>query len=142
MGHSILMNHIKTLATKSKLRQIRSCVMATNDLIKAQFSCIFNTLPVWRNGRRYRLKICCPFGRVGSSPSTGTKQNYYERTDGRVVEGTGLENRQGGNSFASSNLALSATSKPKYVIFEKHRFSNLRIFNIVSIQLVSGCVVS
>ncbi len=29
-------------------------------------------LPVCRNGRRDRLKICCPQGRVGSSPTTGT----------------------------------------------------------------------
>lgn len=29
-------------------------------------------LPVWRNGRRDRLKICFPQGSGGSSPSTGT----------------------------------------------------------------------
>ena len=27
---------------------------------------------MWRNGRRYRLKICCPFGRAGSSPAIRT----------------------------------------------------------------------
>jgi D-alanyl-D-alanine carboxypeptidase len=30
-------------------------------------------LPLWRNGRRDRLKICCSQGRGGSSPSRGTK---------------------------------------------------------------------
>lgn len=30
------------------------------------------TLPAWRNGRRDRLKICCPEGCGGSSPSAGT----------------------------------------------------------------------
>ena len=30
--------------------------------------------PVWRNGRRDRLKIGCPQGRVGSSPTTGTTE--------------------------------------------------------------------
>ena len=29
-------------------------------------------LPVWRNGRRSRLKICRPQKRAGSSPATGT----------------------------------------------------------------------
>ena len=29
--------------------------------------------PQWRNGRRDRLKICCPQGRAGSSPAWGTK---------------------------------------------------------------------
>ncbi len=28
--------------------------------------------PQWRNGRRGRLKICCPQGRAGSSPAWGT----------------------------------------------------------------------
>ena len=28
--------------------------------------------PEWRNGRRARLKIWCPFGRVGSTPTSGT----------------------------------------------------------------------
>ena len=30
-------------------------------------------LPGWRNGRRMRLKIVCPQGRVGSSPTPGTR---------------------------------------------------------------------
>ena len=29
-------------------------------------------MPVWWNGRHHRLKICCPKGRAGSSPATGT----------------------------------------------------------------------
>ena len=29
-------------------------------------------LPLWRNGRRGRLKICWPQGRAGSSPARGT----------------------------------------------------------------------
>ena len=29
-------------------------------------------LPEWRNGRRGGLKIRCPQGRVGSTPSSGT----------------------------------------------------------------------
>jgi hypothetical protein len=29
---------------------------------------IFNWLGIWRNGRRYGLKIRCPQGRKGSSP--------------------------------------------------------------------------
>ncbi len=30
-------------------------------------------VPHWRNGRRGRLKICCPQGRAGSSPAWGTR---------------------------------------------------------------------
>jgi hypothetical protein len=33
--------------------------------------------PLWRNGRRGRLKICCSQGRGGSSPSRGTKVFKY-----------------------------------------------------------------
>lgn len=29
-------------------------------------------MPEWRNGRRAGLKIQCPQGRVGSSPTSGT----------------------------------------------------------------------
>ena len=32
-------------------------------------------MPEWRNGRRDGLKIRCPQGRVGSSPSSGTLKN-------------------------------------------------------------------
>ena len=32
----------------------------------------FASEPPWRNGRRGRLKICCPQGRAGSSPAGGT----------------------------------------------------------------------
>jgi hypothetical protein len=28
--------------------------------------------PLGGTGRRYRLKICCPYGRAGSSPAEGT----------------------------------------------------------------------
>src|SRR5439155_8596684 len=31
------------------------------------------SLPEWRNGRRGGLKIRCPQGRVGSTPSSGTR---------------------------------------------------------------------
>ena len=34
----------------------------------------------WRNGRRDRLKICCPFGREGSTPSSPTK-SLSERSE-------------------------------------------------------------
>jgi hypothetical protein len=34
-------------------------------------------VPVWRNGRRDRLKICFPQGSGGSSPSTGTNLFRY-----------------------------------------------------------------
>ncbi len=37
------------------------------------------TLPGWRNGRRGRLKICCPQGRVGSIPTPGTKWRSIDR---------------------------------------------------------------
>ena len=37
------------------------------------------TLPGWRNGRRGRLKICCPQGRVGSIPTPGTKRRSFDR---------------------------------------------------------------
>ena len=30
-------------------------------------------MPLWWNGRHSRLKICCPYGRAGSSPASGTK---------------------------------------------------------------------
>ena len=33
------------------------------------------TMPEWRNGRRDGLKIRCPQGRVGSSPSSGTLES-------------------------------------------------------------------
>lgn len=33
-------------------------------------------MPLWRNGRRDRLKICCPYGCVRSSRTRGTIQNY------------------------------------------------------------------
>ena len=35
--------------------------------------------PGWRNGRRGRLKICCPQGRVGSIPTPGTKRWSFDR---------------------------------------------------------------
>jgi hypothetical protein len=38
--------------------------------------------PLWRNGRRGRLKICCSQGRGGSSPSRGTKDFKCLRGDG------------------------------------------------------------
>ena len=37
-------------------------------------------LPAWRNGRRDRLKICCPKGRGGSSPSAGTILKNREKS--------------------------------------------------------------
>lgn len=37
-------------------------------------------LPVWRNGRRDRLKICFPQGSGGSSPSTGTTLKNREKS--------------------------------------------------------------
>ena len=33
-------------------------------------------LPLWWNGRRGRLKICCSQGRAGSSPARGTISIY------------------------------------------------------------------
>ena len=39
-------------------------------------------MPVCRNGRRDRLKICCQQWRVGSSPTTGTKQNPLSKEGG------------------------------------------------------------
>ena len=48
-------------------------------LLHLYFECYtIHTVPVWRNGRRYRLKICCPTGRGGSSPSTGTSYFSYK----------------------------------------------------------------
>ena len=35
-------------------------------------------LPEWRNGRRGGLKIRCPQGRVGSTPSSGTTATFLE----------------------------------------------------------------
>ena len=35
------------------------------------------TEPGWRNGRRGGLKIRCPQGRVGSSPTPGTRQFQF-----------------------------------------------------------------
>ncbi len=32
-------------------------------------------LPLWRNGRRDRLKICYPYGCAGSNPARGTTNN-------------------------------------------------------------------
>ena len=40
------------------------------DIIPMGFKTVF--MPGWRNGRRYGLKIRCPCGREGSSPSFGT----------------------------------------------------------------------
>ena len=39
---------------------------------------------MWRNGRRYRLKICCPFGRAGSSPAIRT--TFFPTRDVRAPE--------------------------------------------------------
>ena len=39
-------------------------------------------LPEWRNGRRAGLKIQCPQGRVGSSPTSGTKACCFTRSRG------------------------------------------------------------
>jgi hypothetical protein len=36
-------------------------------------------MPGWRNGRRARLKICCPRGRAGSSPALGTSKLFLAR---------------------------------------------------------------
>ena len=38
------------------------------------------TMPAWRNGRRDRLKICCPEGCGGSSPSAGTTLKNREKS--------------------------------------------------------------
>ena len=38
-------------------------------------------MPVCRNGRRDRLKICCQQWRVGSSPTTGTKKKRQFSTE-------------------------------------------------------------
>ncbi len=43
-------------------------------------------MPGWRNGRRYRLKICWPIGRVGSSPTPGTTNKEPDvKTSGDFV---------------------------------------------------------
>lgn len=34
-------------------------------------------MPKWRNGRRAGLKILCPQGRVGSTPTFGTKHCLF-----------------------------------------------------------------
>ena len=48
--------------------------------------------PVWRNGRRDRLKIGCPKGRVGSSPTTGTllRRDHAPRTRSMHDDGGGI----------------------------------------------------
>src|SRR5205823_2501973 len=43
-------------------------------LISAAHS-ILSLWPLWRNGRRGRLKICCLHGRAGSSPARGTTKS-------------------------------------------------------------------
>lgn len=43
-------------------------------------------MPKWRNGRRAGLKILCPQGRVGSTPTFGTKRHFccfFEDTSDR-----------------------------------------------------------
>jgi hypothetical protein len=47
--------------------------MRRSVLAESRRSCYFClSLPEWRNGRRGGLKIRCPQGRVGSTPSSGT----------------------------------------------------------------------
>src|SRR5690348_2205820 len=41
-------------------------------MIPAPFQTPTRRVPLWRNGRRGRLKICCLHGRAGSSPARGT----------------------------------------------------------------------
>ena len=55
-----------------------------------------------------------------------------------MVEGTGLENRQRGNSFASSNLALSATYRFYAISARILSFSNFsKTFISPSVILIS-----
>ena len=39
---------------------------------------LVRSMPEWRNGRRDGLKIRCPQGRVGSSPSSGTLESWTQ----------------------------------------------------------------
>src|SRR5579859_4193877 len=41
----------------------------------------FLAVPQWWNGRRGRLKICCPRGRAGSSPAWGTNYLLFDVRD-------------------------------------------------------------
>ena len=44
-------------------------------------------MPEWCNGSHGRLKICCPRGRVGSTPTSGTKYQNYWRSTGAHTSG-------------------------------------------------------
>ena len=37
----------------------------------------------WRNGRRWGLKIPCPLGRVGSTPTSAIAENRGQKTEDR-----------------------------------------------------------
>ncbi len=42
---------------------------------------------LWRNGRRCRLKICCPYGRAGSSPARPTISLFPSRKSAKSENG-------------------------------------------------------
>src|ERR1700743_2650808 len=64
-------------------------------------------VPLWRNGRRGRLKICCPHGRAGSSPARGTRPRFA--TAERSLPRRGLKGEAGllAASYALASWALS-----------------------------------
>ena len=55
----------------------------------------------------------------GSRSLLATRPAGVPRTGGRVVEGTGLENRHTGNGIVSSNLTLSACSRSRSFQLER-----------------------
>ncbi len=63
-------------------------------------------MPVCRNGRRGRLKICCMRVRVGSSPTTGTKSVTSESVLPQERTGSDvLFFRRIGNAFGRAQLS-------------------------------------
>ena len=60
---------------------------------------------MWRNGRRYRLKICCPFGRAGSSPAIRTI--FFLGVRNRDVPTPDISTRHNLNSIARRLPAIT-----------------------------------
>ena len=88
--------------------------------------------PEWRNGRRDGLKIRCPQGRVGSSPSSGTLENWGLQSGGPsrsppergrfFARSTEHRNNTRENSFESTGCQLPRLH-PNQSLVSREEFS-------------------
>ena len=71
-------------------------------------------MPEWRNGRRARLKIWCPKGRVGSSPTSGTSLYSALTCRGYGLAGQSAAILAAGGQDARVPRAAVADNHPSY----------------------------